>query len=140
MNNTTYLYVFDDHQCSDCGKQLLSYLELQKHIHRVHGYKNCIRGYMPTCTCMCCLRQFGSKFRLLCHVQRKSNQCAASLFQHFRSLDKEISDVLDRQNLATVHCGPCRQQTRIFLVDFVLRDRYLAVDELFDVIQASIST
>ena len=133
-------HVSDEHQCSDCGKQFSSYPELQGHRHRVHGYKNPLRGYMPTSTCLCCLKQFASRPRLLCHLQHKSNRCAGDLVKHFKPLDREMSDILDRHDLATAQSSPCRQQAGPSLVGSVPRDRYLTVEDLPEVVRASLST
>ena len=90
----------DEHQGSECGRQFASYPELQGHRHRVHGYKNPLRQYMPSSICLCCLKQFGTRLRLLFHPQSRSMRCADFLVKYFKPLDKEIEDALDRHDLS----------------------------------------
>ena len=130
----------DEHQCSECGRQFASYPELQGHKHRVHGYKNPLRQYMPTSTCLCCLKQFGSRPRLLCHLQAPSKRCADFLFKYFRPLDREISDALDRHDLSQTEVGPWRQQAGPSLQGSIPCDRYLTITDVPDSVRATLST
>ena len=128
-----------DHQCTDCGKQFASYPELQGHRHRVHGYKNPLRRYMPSSTCLCCLKQFGSRPRLLSHLQFPSNRCADYLLKYLTPLDREISDALDLHDLSVTAAGPCRKQAGPSLSGSAPCPRFLTVHDVPESIRTTLS-
>ena len=97
--------------CDACSRSFTSYPALCGHRYRVHAYKNPLRSYMPTATCLSCLKMFGNRTRLLCHLMSRSPRCATDLVARFSPLPSDVVDILDSKDVLHKCCkvNPCRQ-------------------------------
>ena len=73
--------------CLDCGACFASLVALQSHRARVHGHRNFLRRRIEGTVCVKCMRDWGSRERLLYHL-KKSAGCR----RHYEDVMPDLDD------------------------------------------------
>ena len=91
--------ITDSHFCYQCARSFSSVTDLRSHARRVHGYISLTRRYCPVNTCLACLVSFGSRYRVVQHLQDRKT-CLALLQSVYEPMTAEDVKALDVRALA----------------------------------------
>ena len=69
-------------QCGVCNMVFKSHQSKTLHEFKAHGVKDPVRCYAPTTTCVCCMRNFWTRPRIVNHL-KKSSFCRLNLQMRF---------------------------------------------------------
>ena len=82
-------------QCRECNKVFRSLQSKTLHEFKAHGIKDPIRLYAPSTVCVCCLKIFWTRPRIVNHL-KKSRRCRLNLQMRYEPfITNETCDTLD---------------------------------------------
>ena len=81
--------------CSICNSNFDIVQKLKLHKYRVHGIKHPLRCHIVGNSCLCCLKYFHTRNRVLHHLKHPSKHCHKKLLELPPFITKEKSEELD---------------------------------------------
>ena len=91
--------------CYECGEDFQSRADLAVHRRGTHGHRARARSFAQGANCRCCLKFFGTRMRVITHLQYSTSECLEFLVSHVEPLSEaelERLDALDRQEIKTM--------------------------------------
>ena len=61
--------------CPECSMCFRNAQEMSIHRFRKHNVKNSLRSLIGGTVCVCCLKQFHTRFKILSHISQASKKC-----------------------------------------------------------------
>lgn len=83
--------------CPECNRYFRDAASLATHRFKAHNVKVAARRFSPTTTCIACGKGFGTRPRLIVHLQYSSRRCLPWLLMHSAAIDEETANSLDEE-------------------------------------------
>ena len=93
-------------RCYECGRDFGSKAALSMHAYRVHGYTSPAKRYAPGSSCICCMKEFWTRPRLLHHLSCNSKRCLERIMLAVAPIPEGLREELDRAD--ALHCKNAR--------------------------------
>ena len=84
--------------CYECGYACESRQQLALHSFKMHSYSRRTRAFIDTEYCPVCLQHFGSRIKVINHLEEKSMRCRAVVLTCFPKLPLSVVERLDMED------------------------------------------
>ena len=84
--------------CPECGMCFKNDQELSLHRFRKHNVKNSLRSLIGGTVCVCCLKQFHTRYKILSHISQANKKCRAFYEKCVPPTPFEEQEQLDAQD------------------------------------------
>ncbi|CAE8665862.1 unnamed protein product [Polarella glacialis] len=108
------------YKCDKCPRMFESLQKVSVHLYKIHHVKSEARKFAAGSSCMCCLKQYHTRPRLIQHLLCRQTGCLQMMRASMQPLSEEDAEQLDKEDREVINRDKQRgQRSREHRLPFV---------------------